>query len=90
VSQGIVSFLNTFIFIYSWLIIARVLMTWIPSGNATFQSIFSFLYQVTEPYLGLFRRIIPTIGGGGVGIDISPIVALLVLQLVQRLLIGVL
>lgn len=89
-SQSIISFLNTFLFIYSWLIIGRVLMTWIPSRNPTFQAIYGFLYQVTEPYLGLFRRIIPTIGGGGMGIDISPIIALLVLQLVQRLLIGML
>lgn len=89
-SNSLLSFISTLLFVYSWLIIGRVLLSWIPSGNPGFQSVYGFLYRVTEPYLALFRRIIPTLGSGGVGIDISPIVALLVLQLVQRLLIQIL
>jgi YggT family protein len=88
VSHTVLGYINTLLFVYSWVIIGRVLLSWIPSQAPVFRSIYGFFYTVTEPYLGLFRRIIPTLGSGGVGIDVSPIVALFVLYLVQRLVSG--
>jgi YggT family protein len=60
---------------YSALIIVYVLMSWFPVSGV-FEEIHRALGAIVEPYLGLFRRIIPPIGM----VDISPIVALLVLQ----------
>lgn len=69
VVQGIVSF-------YSFCILAYVLMSWFrPSG--IFYDIYKILGQICEPYVGIFRRIMPATGG----IDFSPVVAMLVLQL---------
>lgn len=70
---------------YVWLIIAYVLMSWFPLSGV-FEEIYSALATIVEPYLGLFRRIIPPLGA----IDISPIIAIFVLQLAGRALVGLL
>jgi YggT family protein len=65
--------------------IFRVLLTWFPNidwSNAPF----SILSQLTDPYLNLFRSIIPPLGG----MDFSPIIAFFVLQLGSQFLIGLL
>lgn len=64
--------------IYSTLLIVYILMSWFPNA---YQSKFGqILARICEPYIGVFRRIIPPIGM----ISISGIVALLVLQLAER------
>ncbi|GEK32640.1 YggT family protein [Kurthia sibirica] len=64
--------------IYSYAILVYVLMSWVPAIQ---QSKFGFyLGKIVEPYLNIFRRIIPPIGM----IDISPIVAILALQFIAR------
>ena len=60
---------------YSYALIIYILMSWIPSARET--SIGVFLAKVCEPYLEIFRRVIPPIGM----LDISPIVAIFVLNL---------
>ena len=66
--------------LYSLIIVIACLLTWFPtSGNGVLNDIKMFFYKITEPYLALFRRLIPPIGGT---VDITPIIALLVLQLV--------
>jgi YggT family protein len=43
---------------------------------------------VTDPYLRLFRRVIPPLGGGGFALDLSPIIAIIVLIIAQSLIVG--
>ncbi len=76
-------FINALFTILFWAIIGRSLLSWFPvrPGNPFFQ-LALVLHQITEPILGPLRRIIPTIGM----IDISPIVALLLLQFIQGVL----
>lgn len=69
---------NTFFAIYWWIIIVRIFLTWIPTINWYSQPC-KFLKDVVDPVLAPFRSIIPSFGG----LDISPVVALLFLQLVQ-------
>lgn len=73
--QAILSF-------YSGLIVIYVLMSWIPSNEGMVGEIRSVLATLCEPYIGLFRRILPMAMVGGAGLDFSPFVALIVLQLV--------
>lgn len=61
---------------YYYLIIARVLMSWVP--NVERSTIGQIIVKLTEPYLGIFRRFIPSLPLGGGSIDLSPIVALIV------------
>lgn len=86
----IAEYLGTLFTIYWILILARILMSWIPRMpyNPVLSSVVRFIEDVTEPYLGLFRRFIPMARVGGAGIDLSPIVALLVLQLVRGIVVG--
>jgi YggT family protein len=64
--------------IYSWALIIYILMSWFP--NARGSSIGQFLARICEPYLEPFRKIIPPIGM----MDISPIVAFLVLNFASK------
>ena len=61
-------------------ILARVLISWFPISRDSL--LVTILYDVTEPILGPLRRVIPSLGN----IDISPIVALVLLQILQGLL----
>lgn len=72
--------LVTLLRFYSWLIIAYVIMSWIPAGGIV-ADIYRALGSICEPYLGLFRRFIPPLGM----VDISPIVAILVLNIATSL-----
>jgi YggT family protein len=67
-----------FIQIYIVLIIVRILLTWFPTID-WMQQIASFLSVVTDPYLNLFRNLIPPVGG----FDFSTILAVLLLQVAQ-------
>lgn len=75
----LVTTLVTFINIYTALIFIRILLSWFPNIN-WFDPPFSILSQLTDPYLNVFRNIIPPLGG----LDFSPILALLLLQFVQQ------
>lgn len=86
----IADYLSILITIYSFLIFIRILLSWFSSMpyNQTLRSLIQFVHDVTEPYLSIFRRLIPPIGGPAFALDLSPIVALLVLQLGGRFLIN--
>ena len=66
---------------YSILLFIYVILSWFPVGRGgLLTDIYRVLASVCEPYIGIFRRIVPMAGAGGVGIDFSPLIALLVLR----------
>ena len=71
--------------IYTWVLIGSAIFSWlyafnvINSSNRFVNSLGTFLYNVTEPVLRPLRRILPDLGG----IDISPIVVLLIIFFVR-------
>lgn len=67
--------------LYTLVLLARILMSWIPNLDP-YNPIVQVLYQVTEPILEPARKLIPPIGM----IDISPIVVFIVLGILQDLL----
>ena len=68
--------------LYSFTILIYVLMSWVvhSANSPMVAQVYDFLGTVCEPYIGLFRRIIPATGG----IDLSPLVAMLVLHYLIR------
>ena len=60
---------------YLIVMFARIILSWFPvepgSGLAT---VYGFLYSLTEPVLGPIRRVIPPMGMGGMGLDLSPLI----------------
>jgi len=88
-SVSISSVVGMIVQLYSFTILIYVIMSWIArsSPSPAVAQIYDFLGTVCEPYVGLFRRIIPSTGG----VDFSPLVALLVLQwLIEPVLVGLL
>lgn len=81
----IIQIINAIFRIYSYLIIARIFLSWIPLDH--YNPIVQFIYKVTEPILAPFRIIIPL---GGMGFDLSPIIVFFLLNLLQRGLINLL
>jgi len=65
--------------VYAYLLIIRIFLSWI--RHNPYQPVIRFIYEVTEPYLKFFRKIIPPFGM----LDLSPIIALIVLQLLEWL-----
>ena len=78
------------IVIYTILIFVVILLSWIPRVPYSIWSdrALTWLREVTGPYLGLFRRIIPTVRIGPGALDLSPIVAVIVLQIVGSIVVG--
>ena len=81
--------INTVINLYIWIIILQVVMSWltafnvINTNNRFVYLVGDFLYRLTEPAMRPIRRILPNLGG----IDLSPMVLLLLLIFAQRLLV---
>ena len=71
-------------YFYYILIVIRIFLTWIPNIDWD-QQPFQWVRSVTDPFLNIFRGIIPPIGGM---LDISPIVAILLLQILQGVVCG--
>jgi len=69
--------------LYVILIIARILVSWFPiSPGSALESVDTLLRMVTEPVLGPLRRALPPVRLGGMGLDLSPMVLLLVIQII--------
>ncbi|HET6696120.1 MAG TPA: YggT family protein [Gaiellaceae bacterium] len=80
------NFLEAIYLVYLICIIAYIIASWIPLPyNTALNRIQRFLYDVVDPYLRLFRRFIPQLNLGGLGLDLSPIVAIITLTIVYRL-----
>ena len=69
---------------YVGLIIIYILMSWLPSMPGIVGDLYQVLGRLCDPFLDIFRRIIPPIGGSGMAIDFSPVVAVLVFQIAAR------
>lgn len=81
----LVKVVNNIFNFYFILIILRIFLTWIPTIDWNQQPIKS-VREVTDLYLDIFRKFIPPFGG----LDFSPIIAIIVLQIIQSLIVSVL
>ena len=72
--------------IYTWLLIASAVLSWLVAFNVVntrndvVRTVWDFLYRVTEPVLRPIRNMLPNLGG----IDVSPIIVLLLIFFIQR------
>ena len=90
VRENIADFLQALLTVYVILILAHIVIQFFfafgarPGYYRWLDTVLTFLRDVAEPYLRIFRRFIPPIGQ----IDISPIVAIIVLQIVGNIIIS--
>lgn len=86
----IADYVNALFLVYMIIIFARILLSWIPRipYNPVLSAVINFITEVTDPYLRIFRRILPPVGGGGFALDLSPIVAIFVLIIARAIIVG--
>ena len=78
--------LDTVITLYIWVLIASAVLSWLVAFNVVntrnqfVAAVAEFLYRITEPALAPIRRFMPNLGG----LDISPIILILLIMLIQR------
>ena len=84
--RAILDVLMLILQLYVWLIIAAAILSWliafnvVNTRNDVVRAVWDFLYRITEPVLRPIRNLLPNLGG----IDISPIILLLIIFFVQR------
>jgi YggT family protein len=86
----VASYVSTLSLVYSILIIVRILLTWFPRipYNRWLNAFLEFVTEVTDPYLNLFRRFVPLVRIGPGALDLSPIIALIVLGIVSNVIVS--
>jgi YggT family protein len=85
--SDVADYVGALFLVYAILILIRVLLSWIPRMpyNPALRGVLDFVTETTDPYLNLFRRVIPPIGGGGFGLALSPMIGLIVLFILRAI-----
>ena len=86
----VADYVYTLMMVYLVLIFIRIIMSWIPRMpyNRWLNGVLTFVTDVTDPYLNIFRRVLPPVRLGPGALDISPIVAIIVLQIVGSIVVN--
>lgn len=83
--QGLLFLFNAAIEIYTWVLIASVILSWlvafnvVNTNNQVVYAIGSFIHRITEPVLRPIRNFLPSLGG----LDLSPLILLLLLNFLK-------
>jgi YggT family protein len=86
----VADYVSALFFVYAALIFANILISFVPRMpyRPWLRSLLDFVTDTTNPYLNVFRRFLRPIGGGGIAIDLSPMLALIVLFFVEAIVVG--
>ncbi len=86
----IADYVSALFLVYIVLVLLNVLISWIPRMpyNRGLRAVLDFVKETTDPFLNLFRRILPPIGGGGFALDLSPMIAIIVLYVLRTVVVG--
>lgn len=76
--------------VYIALILLNILISWVPRMpyDPRLRAVLDFITETTNPYLRLFRRLIPPVGGGAFAIDLSPVIGVIVLIVLREVIVG--
>jgi YggT family protein len=88
--NDVADYVDTLFLVYIVLIFIRILLTWIPRipYNPVLSAVIKFITDVTDPYLNLFRRVLPPVRLGPGALDLSPIVATFVLIILRSIIVN--
>jgi YggT family protein len=90
-SRGdVASYVSALFTVYIVLIFIRILSSWIPRmpQSGPLAAVVRFAGQTTDPYLNIFRRVLPPVGGSGLALDLSPMIGLFLLLIAQAVVVG--
>jgi len=88
--DDVAGYVDALFLVYIILIFIKVLSSWIPRMpyNPALRAVLDFVEQTTSPYLNIFRRVLPPIGGGGFALDLSPIIGIILLFILRGIVVG--
>ncbi len=86
----VATYVNALFLVYIILIFLNILIAWIPRMPyyRWLRATLDFVKETTDPYLNLFRRFLPPIGGGGFALDLSPIIGLILLYVLRTIVVN--
>jgi YggT family protein len=86
----VATYVNALFIVYIVLIFANILISYVPRMpySPPLRAVLDFITETTNPYLNLFRRFLPPIGGGGFALDLSPVIGIIVLFVLQTVVVG--
>jgi YggT family protein len=90
-SRGnVADYVSALFLVYLILIFIRIVVSFIPRMpyRPWLKATLDFVHEVTDPYLNFFRRFLPTIGGGGFALDLSPMIGVFVLIVGEAIVVG--
>jgi YggT family protein len=88
--DDVADYVGALFLVYIVLVLLNVLISWIPRmpHNRPLRATLDFVKETTDPYLNLFRRFLPPVGGGGFALDLSPMLGIIVLYILQAVVVG--
>jgi uncharacterized protein YggT (Ycf19 family) len=88
--SDVADYVSALFTVYIVLIFANILISYIPRVpySPVLRAVLDFVKETTDPYLNLFRRFLPPVGGSGFALDLSPIIGLIVLFVLQAVVVG--
>ena len=89
--HDVADYVSAIFIVYIILIFARILISFLPRVpyNRPLRAVLDFVTETTDPYLNFFRRFMPPIGGGGFALDLSPMIGIILLFVLQAVLVGI-
>jgi YggT family protein len=86
----VADYVGALFLVYIILIFLNVLSSWVPRMpyNPVLRGALDFVKETTDPYLNLFRRLLPPIGGGGFALDLSPMIGVILLFILRAVVVG--
>ncbi|MBS1844449.1 MAG: YggT family protein [Actinobacteria bacterium] len=90
--SDIATYVSALFVVYTILILLNILISFVPRMpySPWLRAVLDFITETTDPYLNIFRSFIRPIGGGQLAFDPSPIIALIVLGIVEAIVVGAL
>jgi YggT family protein len=90
--NDIATYVSALFVVYTIMILLNILISFVPRMpySPWLRAVLDFITESTDPYLNVFRSFMRPVGGGGFAFDLSPIIALIVLGLVEGIVVGAL
>ncbi|MFI5025530.1 MAG: YggT family protein [Solirubrobacterales bacterium] len=86
----VADYVSALFIVYTVLILLNVLISWVPRMpyNRPLRATLDFVKETTDPLLNFFRRLLPPLGGGGFALDLSPMIAIVLLVVLRAVVVG--
>jgi YggT family protein len=87
---NVADYVSALFLVYIVLIFVNIVISFVPRMpyRPWLRSVLDFVGETTNPYLNIFRRFLPRVGGGGFALDLSPMIGIIVLYVAEAIVVG--